>query len=278
MAGWPRDNPWRQGQVLKANTARQLQLAHADGQSTAIAVVISHDCDLAQPPGTEPHVEVIVGRAIDNPDGNCTHAKNSRKLHLPFCTPQGEEFVELVATAKMVILKEALLDAAPEADFTLTPDRCSILQRWLAARYRRAAFPDAFDERFDKTGLKERLTRILKTFGEHIPAVFFDVDDGNEVKRGAPDDTYTLDIYLLYSTGQDPVGAEAAALEAKAKIESACRDKLYTEGNGWQFIELRACVVVSDEAMTYQQSCILKKWSIDYISLRDEPQQPMLHE
>jgi hypothetical protein len=116
--------------------------------------------------------------------------------------------------------------------------------------------------------MKDRISRILAPLGMYIHAVFFTVDDGEETKRVTPEDTYTLDIYLLYNTGDDPHKAAEAVAEACSKINHAFRSKLLTEGR-WRLIELRDCVAMSDEAMTFRQSLRLKKWNVDYLSLRD---------
>lgn len=275
MAEWNRDNPWRQGHVYipEANCS---ELEGISIPKNSVVVVISHDCDLAQSIATEPFIEIIVGSKVERKDGNCTHGKNIRNLHLPFSTPKGDVIIELLTKNKVNLPKENLINSEPSNDFSLTPERYSILQRWLAARYRRAAFPDEFDRRLDeRTGLKKELTKILKPLGAHIPAIFFDVDDGKEIKHETPEDTFTLDIYLLYSTLEDPDVARKNANEAKDKIVDICKKKLYDKEHCWQFIELRDCVVMSDEEMSYQQSCIFKKWQIDYISLKENPQQSM---
>ncbi len=276
MAEWGRETRWRQGQVLAVETARELDLVDSEARDAVAVVVISHDCDLAQSPGNEPDVEVIVGRVIDEANGNFTHAKNVRKLHLSFERNAGPVVVELLATAKAFISKEALLNHTPQTDLRLAPNALSILQRWLAARYRRAAFPDEFDRRLEDTGMKDQLTKILKPSGMHIPAIFFDVDQGEEVTRDGPDDPYTLDIYLLHVTTPDPAVAEAAANAARDQIEKAFKAKLYIDNTGWQHIELGNCTVISDESMTYAQSRILKEWRLEYISLRAEPPQTIM--
>lgn len=249
-----------------------MDLTHPESPS-AIVVIVSHDCDILQSPDTEPNVEVLYGCPIEIPDGNFTHAKNPRKLHLPFTTAGRELMVELLATEKFALSKEALVNFEPDRDYSLPWEQLSTLQRWLAARYRRAAFPDAFEKRLDTTGMKDRLTKIFASLGEHIHAVFFDVDDGEEIKREAPENTYTLDIYLLYNTGRDPKIAEDVVTQACKKIVDTFRAKLYFNDRGWQHIELRDCVPISDYAMTYRDSILLKKWNIDYMSLRD-PSQP----
>lgn len=272
MPRWARDIPWRQGHVLTRGAVQNMDLTHPESPS-AIVVIVSHDCDILQSPDIEPNVEVLYGRPIEISDGNNTHAKNPRKLHLPFTTAGRELLVELLATEKFALPKEALVNFEPTPDVSLPWEQLSILQRWLAARYRRAAFPDAFDKRLDTTGMKDKLSKILTPLGEHIHAVFFDVDDGEEIKREAPEDTYTLDIYLLYNTGHDPKIAGDAVTKACKNIVDTFRTKLFIDGRGWQHIELRDCVPMSDNAMTYRQSILFKKWNIDYVSLR-HPSQP----
>jgi hypothetical protein len=279
MSHWDRNTPWRQGHLLTQDTAKALGIQHPSTPEATASVVISHDCDLAQSAINEPYVEIIVGRFVDNANGNFTHAKNLRKLHLPYKNGEKQIIVELVAVDKRLILKEgdgALAGHQPEAGLRLAPNEQATLQLWLAARYRRAAFPDEFDRRLgDETGLREQLAKILRPLGIHIPAIFFDVDEGEEVKREGANDTYTLTITLLYSTASDPEKAEADAIAAKNAIEKAFKEKCWGNGQVWQWIELRDCEVMADTAMSYAHSCIFKKWQADHISLRSDPQQAM---
>ena len=80
-------------------------------------MVISHDCDLAALPDKEPEAELIVGRLVEKADGNYTHAKTPRVLHLEFRTADGSKFVELTATNKTRLRKEVLADEVPRAGF-----------------------------------------------------------------------------------------------------------------------------------------------------------------
>jgi hypothetical protein len=83
VADWNRETPWRQGHLLCANAISALSLADTDLAEKTYVIVASHDCDLAQETGSEPFVELIVGHLVEK-DGNCTHGKNSRKLHIQF--------------------------------------------------------------------------------------------------------------------------------------------------------------------------------------------------
>jgi hypothetical protein len=228
MAAWSRQTPWRQGHVLTKESSVALGLVSAENVDSTSVVVISHDCDLAQVVEAEPLVEVIVSQRIEKLDGNCTHAKNPRRLHLP-CTASGTPIgLDLRAQAKATILKEGLADHAPNADVVMNPKDKSVLQRWLAARYRRSVFPDEFEERLKRTGVGQRLVKILAPLGKYLIAVFFDVDEGVEKHRSGPDDRYVLQIYLLYSTEEDPTLAAEVAEKAAGSIIAAFRDSCFT--------------------------------------------------
>jgi hypothetical protein len=112
-----------------------------------------------------------------------------------------------------------------------------------------------------------------------IAAIYFDVDQGEDVSRVGPDDPYTLAIHLLFSTEPDPEAAERAAETAKLAIKEAFRDKCLSKEMGtWHDIELIECEAISDQAMTVQQAESLKRWSADHISLRTERPQAILRD
>lgn len=225
----------------------------------------------------EPVVEVIIGRRIDAIDGNFAYAKNARRPHLTLSGGSQPLIVELEASKKVAVRKQQLAEYQPVATIRLAISELTTLQRWLAARYRRAAFPDEFDKRLETTGMRDQLNKILKSHGALISALYFDVDEGREVSRSGADDPYTLAIYVLFATETDPGAAELAAEAAKIAIEKAFRNKCFSRQDGeWKYIELVECEAISDEAMTIQQAERLKRWSGDHISLRMDPPQSML--
>ena len=127
--------------------------------------------------------------------------------------------------------------------------------------------------------IPRRLARILAPLGNHIVAVFFDVDEGEERAHESADDPFTLSIDLLYSTDTDPAAAEAAATKAAVEITTAFRERYFdNKAQRWSAIELLHCTPISDEALTYAMSLRLKRWNADYISLRADPVQPMVVE
>ena len=279
MAQWNHDTPWRQGHLLGNDAIEAFGLHQALAPDQTLVIVASHDCDLAQAPEGEPVVEVVVGRLVTDKDGNCTHAKNARKLHVEFAGA-AVFWAEFEATSKLSIEKSALNDFAPRPDAHLSPNNHAIVQMWLASRYRRSAFPDEFERRLTSKEFKlhEKIAKAVKLHGELIAGVFFDVDEGAEVARDGPDDTYTLDITILHSADPDFEAAEKGAETAAKAIEKAFKHKLFDPTKTWQHIELRSCDLVSESVLTYQQFKQLKRWRMDHISLAAEPPQPVLAE
>lgn len=287
MGSWSRDTPWRQGHLLRPETIRELELAPDLPPEKVAAVIASHDCDLAQLPDGEPFVEVVLGTFLDGaPNGNYTNCKNLRRLHVGFSATGEEAYVEIDTNRRALIPKDAadnprhgLSEHLPNASHKMTPKEHSVLQRWLAARYRRAAFPDEFDRRLkEETKIAEKLAKAFKDTGNHIAAVFFDVDGGTENARNGANDPYELVVTLLYATDTDPAAAQIAATKTAEAIQSIfeARCRIKKDGNDiWTWIELVDIEVISDEALSYAQSQLLKKWQADHISLRTEPEQPI---
>lgn len=277
MAQWRRDFPWRQGHILGTESAIKLGLGDTDSPVERVFVVVSHDCDLAQVPDIEPKCEIMKGTIVGQPDGNFSSAKNPRRLHLPFSAGTKKIVVDLNAQDKCLIDKTALAEHVPDSEACLSPEKLNIFQLWLAARYRRAAFPDEFERQLKDGPAKvhEKLLRILAKTGEHIVAIFFDVDRGKEVDHADADDPYELSIYLLYNVEGDPDIAGDVTSGAARGIEKIFREAFFIEGK-WQNIELLGVSPISEEEMTVRQSRQLKRWHTDHLSLRTDPQQPML--
>lgn len=267
---------WRQGHVLHPEVAASLGLLWTESPEETVVVMVTHDCDISAAPEREPDVELIVGRRIGAP-GADTNAKTARRLHIVFHGLDGDVAVELLAANKTRLPKHAVLGTAARADLALSPESLATLQHWLAARYRRAAFADQFEERLKaKPGqLDRKIAKTLAAASIHVLAIFFDVDEGVEVVRTEPDDPYQLRITLLYDSTKDEPAAFAAAEKAANAIADAFEHAFF-DGAKWTQIQLLSCDAVSDSVMTVAESRLLKRWRLDHMSLADEPQQPML--
>jgi len=177
------------------------------------------------------------------------------------------------ANDKKRIEKQKLADHRPASNVRLTRAELTILQNWLAVRYRRSSFADEFERRLKDKGAKfyDKFVNIIKASGTDLLGVLFDVDAGQEVSRVGADDTYSLSVFLLFNVEEDPARAEATARSTAKKI-AALFMKCFFLGGKWQNIELRECEPISEAAMTIHSARFLKPWNFDYLSLREEPQ------
>lgn len=267
---------WRQGHVVANEAVAEFGLVSSEGPGNTVVVVVSHDCDITADVAREPMVEVIIGRRIDRL-GADANAKTARRLHLPFLQDQTEVPVEFEITTKVALKKEAVLAGLPRADMTLSAKARITLQHWLAARYYRSAFPEAFEARLKAkpARLNEKIVKAMGEAGQHILAVYFDLDNGEDHERSDPEDAYALRITLLYDSEQDEEAAYAATQKAADAIEAAFEAAFYSNGQ-WSDIKLLSCDPASDEAMTVAQSRMLRQWRLEYMSLKEDPPQVIL--
>lgn len=276
MQDWNRETPWRQGFFLGKDAILALKLPDKENLKNAVVIIATHDCDLTQLPDVEPMLEVVIGCIVDTPDGNFTHTKNPRKLHIELKNENSIVFAEFLAKNKISIAKEDLAKFLPNNDLSLDVENINIFQRWLALRYRRSAFPDEFEKRLKSkpNKLDEKISDILRKQGISITAVFFDVDEGRDLPKTSLDDTYILDITIIYGDKPDYNTALDAAEKARDAIKTLFKNKLYKLNNdNWVDIELRDCEAMSDNALTYKQSTERKQWRLEHISLSETPTQ-----
>jgi len=269
---WPDNTSWRQGAFLCTAAIDALGLCAAEERDTTLVIVASHDCDLNHPETSEPSVEIIIGKKIQSADGNFTHAKNSRQLHLEldFSTPLWGAFSAL---EKKSVPKNALAPYQPREDVRLSIDNKKTFKMWLGSRYHRSEFPNEFEDRLRATKLHNKINSAIQKYATEIVGIFFDVDGGEEIERDGEDDAHVLNIVLLHSTNPTFDAARKAAEEAAREIRQGFEVKLFKPTQMWKQIELASCDVISEGALTYEYYKSLKKWRYEHISRANQPEQ-----
>lgn len=270
---------WRQGNVLTEKCAVQLGLIKQEEKDTKLLIVISHDCDLASASDNDPNVELIIGELIPKLSGD-SHLKNARRLDLRFENNDAPKFLKLSAVTKLYIPKDVLFQHNPSSNFSLNAPNLVTLQRWLAARYCRAAFPESFESRLrevsPKNSFLSKIESILDKGGEHIRSLLFDLDQGESIERESFD-CYSLGITVLYDSTKDENEAFKIADKVAVDLEALFNKTFFSDtDNKWNSIELTYCDAISDNTLTVAQCAALKQWRIEHMSLREEPHQSML--
>lgn len=283
MGTWDRKTKWRQGVVVPTGLAYRLGLV-PDESERHVVVVVTHDCDLLNSPDVEPYVEVVCGRRIDRLDGQCTFGKSARTLHLEYEKSDGSlQAVELYAPRKARVLKVdaaglSLSDGEPDDGFRLPVRTRNHLRAWLASRYNRHALPDEFERRMKETGVADGMLKAFKATGASILALYVELDDGHQREHDGEDDPFEVSLYLVYDTSHNPDEAQKAAEKTKTRIEE-CFTKRCHGGDPKspaKWLSLTAVEVFSASTVTLDFSQQFTRWRLDYLSFRDDPEQPVL--
>ena len=260
MTSAGRCTKWRQGHVISRSDAIGLGVLAADCDERCLAVVVSHDCDLAASIDKEPMAEVIPGRQVARNKG-LTRGKVARRLHLAYRLGQGAAFVELQAPAKRQISQEELRRLDPCREWELGEGGLQILRRWLAIRYQRAAWPEAFGARLDAASIHRGVEVIMQEHGEHVVALLAKILGDPQAEHGEGV-SYDLEFAILYAS------SEESALE-QAKAARAALEDLFAEG-GRVGIRLQECEAISDELLSVARKEEYQEWNLEYLSFQED--------
>jgi hypothetical protein len=219
-----------------------------------LLIVTSHDCDVTNASFTlEPYVELIVARPVQIQDGNCSGGKNPRRLHLAIETPGGSRPYAFEAHQRVAIERRALLGVAPATDHTLRFSDRRLLGVWLAKRYDRAAFPDAFNARTRPA--TTRIRRVLRQGGNHVSAIFIALVD-DELPDG---EAYRIVVRAVMST--DHFDDAHRRLDAQR-----CLDALVAVLSECEGVETLEHTLVTDSEFTLADAARMKRWDFDWLS------------
>lgn len=286
-----RDTRWRQGSIVAGLSAFADALGIAIGDCTH-AIVISHDCDLQN--DGETHVEIIVGRIVESPDGNVQYAKNPRRLHLEVSrtcfdnaavAPSAREKTKERLERGWLELEQNQKRSVPAANFKeiVSPEtrNWSIndqskreLKQWLAARYARPEFPNAFEQHLrtavgKKSTVEKEMLKVLARYANSIYAVFFDLTPENE--ELPVNQAYDLGISIVY-TAETGFTARPQCELAAQELTKIFHSTFGFEGNA-QGIALANCKALADSEIRLDFIRRTAQWRVEHLSFdSDEPE------
>lgn len=268
-----RGSPLRQGGLLSQADAVDVGLLKASEYDRCV-VILSHDCDLSNP--MEPYVEVAVAEIVEVSDKQLTNARSPRKLHLIYDSASGRDFViQVMHEQKKLIKRERAQHFQLRYNLSLSLEQKRVLKQWLAARYGRPAFPDAFENRLrkkvsKKDDLAKKISRIASQHAEHIVGVFFGLEEQRHQEL-SPDEPYFLTITLVYNSDEG-AGEARESVEAAAREISDIFDSVYPDLDSKDVVKLDSCDAVADQMFSLADLNKVDQWRLEYISLEDSPQ------
>ncbi len=253
---------WRQGSIFPSSLVshlREHKILDEQNPGTELFIVVSHDCDVTNSSlEAEPYVDVIRARIIseEKVDGNLLFGKNPRKYQ--FTGRLGEELnCELSIHEILRLPRGCLRDFDPDGDRQLDAEIRRGICDWIAKRYTRVAFPDAFNERVRP--IVSQLRREFKKRGDLLSAIYLVAID-DELDAGNP---YEI---IVWATMVD----EKYEIEEHRTAAQGLVDKIEEAFDSCDGIEVAEAELQSEADVSLSDLRKLKRWDFDDLTLRGE--------
>ena len=182
--------------------------------------------------------------------------------------------VELRHAERRIVSKaEFTKHAAKDGTASLPVDAKRALKQWLAARYGRPAFPNAFEDRLRKSvgkknTVERQIGKIIEPEAKHLVGLFFDLGEQRsaEVPVGEP---YALSISVVYDATEGGTQARQSAEKVASQLRELF-EQAYGKPDAATEIALDACEAVADTSITLADLRRVDQWRLEYISLSDD--------
>lgn len=254
---------WRQGSLLKSDELHHLQV----DATQFVAIVISHDCDI--PADAEGVIEILICKRLEKEDKLFCNSRNVRKLHLPYSLDAGEVYFELSFQKRVLVPRADFARNFTEPDhrYRLSSSDKRVLKQWLAVRYGRPAYPNAFEARLrvkmGKDNLERKLAKLVEAKVANLVGIWVDLDTDKESEL-PPEDAYFLKMFLVYKT-------DGNLHEARVETETLATDILELFGKAFtgeeHLIVLDTCHAVADTSFSLVDIMRTDQWRVEHISL-----------
>lgn len=156
-----KEKGWRQCDILPFNEDiaqniidRKPKMEHSE---KVVFCLASHDCDIVNDREKEPFIELLKGDKIEERHQENMNLRNPRFLDIQV----QDLLLRFCIHDRFRVSKDVFLTVA--RDDRNQPDESTrnVIRRWLANRYVRSAFPDAFNRRLESRQLEKLLKSDL---------------------------------------------------------------------------------------------------------------------
>jgi len=250
VADTVRERGWTQGSSLYVAPSDRPTLNLDPDQE--LYLIASHPCDVVNKDfHKEPLVELIPLSTPTSIDGNFTYGKNPRHLHYE----SSLGIYSADAAKRRSISREYLANLDPISQ--MEEGMRTLFASWLASRFSRPAFADAFNDRTREAS--KAISALVKRNGSKISGVYVGVSN-KELPDTDPYDTLLLicmrDADFKNATSWGVVNDLAEQVE---------RVMQRTEG-----INLIDCDVKSEADTSLEELRYLRRWDYDYLSFKED--------
>jgi hypothetical protein len=235
-------------------------------------VVVSHDCDIAAKASIEPVVEFIPLQEVRRLESSKTHTKNARSLQFEARASSSDStgIFQVDAPKKISIEKSHLWDLRFVHPYTLEEKQVREFAEWLSARYRRAALPNNFEDRYAR--VKKSFWNLIQDKNDAISAVLFVFDEGQSTTDLSDDEPYTMVVLLVH-----PEGSPSSAFDELVSSINLLFENTYGNGSvNDAGIEIRSCSAISESALSVANYKKAIHHRVEWMSYESDPVGPMI--
>lgn len=256
---------WRQGSVLPTALIAGIDglPPNIDG-SQDLLIVVSHDCDVTNSDiDAEPYVEIVPARVVADAqkDGNRYWGKNPRRYQFS-ATAAGQEVHFEICVHDMIRMPRTLLAGhVPDSTRAVNSGCVRSIVGWIAKRYVRASFPDAFNNRTKQAA--NDLRKQLKRNGHLLTGIYMLVQD-DELNDG---DDYNVTIWAAI---RDEVFDNPRERQEAQKLLDQIESRLGTCAG----VSIDASELRPEREVSLSDLALLKRWDFDDLSLREASEIP----
>lgn len=262
---------WRQGSLLTPSIDDRLtDSAHYDILEEARLLVVSQTCDLVQGDmDREPFFEVLCLYPMDRkPGGECADGKNSRQLEFS-CTVTGHDAQHWLAFPykRHLVDRQTLLDYKPQG-FLEDKHALTMILSWLARRYTRTAFPEAFVEQINQPRRRSPISKKFARLNPYIANVYIRLNPFREISG---DEIYDIELLLVM---------EAEKFENSAHFDECTeiKNQLEYQLNQCDKIEVTDINIESTSGVTFDDLKGFREWDYSYLTFRESDGADMPHD
>jgi hypothetical protein len=246
-----REHGWRQGVIVPASSLFESLPDGSPVPDDDYAMIVSQSCDLLHHKlENEPFAQILIAKSIAAGNPEALHGRNPRRLH--FQSIDGRWF-EAWAWNQSVIPRDQLCERAVLSEIELAPEVLRRVLDWLAKRYTRIAFPDAFNVALKAKS--DSIGKLLKKNHDLFTEILLYVSPFDELEA---DEIYELACYLLMS---EEVHGDPGRL-ARAQDVAAALEKLLADAG----FDVAECSPVSEAEITVAELNELVRWDYDHLT------------
>jgi len=251
-------NGWEQFCVLQPDDhISLLNNAHIKVSENDLLLVITQTCDLIN--NKEPFFGVACLRPLDkNISVENEHARNSRRLEFNIILNDEAKDYCIKAHEKFFV-DHAILKNIKPFDKIKCKNTKTELVKWLTSRYSRTAFPDTFDQIWNKR--KKQIEKVIKKL-ELVQDIYLKLSPFDEIEKT---EEYDLEILLLMDADNfDNKKIHQEYDELRKKLEEQFNK---CNGINVELVELESNARISIKVIQEYN-----RWDYSYLSYRDPEQ------